>query len=185
MPNNPAEVRASVRGMVVALLRALGTTIALTGVYFLVPLDHTSTGNAVTILVIGLVGLITLVGFQVVWISRSRFPGLRAVEALGVSLPLFLLLFSGTYVVLAAVSTDNFGQALTETDGLYFAVTVFATVGFGDITAKSEVARLVVTGQMVADLIVIGVGAKIILGAVTRGRQRRPQNADPGGRSGG
>jgi len=160
-------------------LRALGTTAALVAIYYLLPLDHGSTWVAATILVIGLAAFITLVTFQAVWISRSRFPRLRAVEALAISLPLFLLLFSGTYVAMAALSAGSFGQKLTHTDGLYFTVTVFATVGFGDITAKSEGARLLVTGQMVADLIILGIGAKIILGAVTRGRQRQPRN--PGG----
>jgi hypothetical protein len=50
---------------------------------------------------------------------------------------------------------------------------VFTTVGFGDITAKSEGARLLVTGQMAADLIILGIRAKIILGAVTRSRQNQ------------
>ena len=34
---------------------------------------------------------------------RARFPGLRAIEALATSVPLFLLLFAGTYVVVGAV----------------------------------------------------------------------------------
>ena len=54
---------------------------------------------------------------------------------------------------------------------------MFATVGFGDITAKTEAARLLVTGQMITDLIILGLGARVIVGAVTRGRQRRPQDA--------
>jgi voltage-gated potassium channel len=58
-------------------------------------------------------------------------------------------------------------------------ITVFSTVGFGDITAKTETARLVVTGQMLADLIILGLAIKIIVGSVRRGQQRR---ADPGGR---
>ena len=37
---------------------------------------------------------------------------------------------------------------------------VFSTVGFGDITAKTEATRLVVTGQMIADLVIIGVAVK-------------------------
>jgi voltage-gated potassium channel len=57
---------------------------------------------------------------------------------------------------------------------------VFTTVGFGDITAKSEGARLLVTGQMITDLIILGIGAKVILGAVTRGRQRQPGNTNAG-----
>jgi voltage-gated potassium channel len=161
-------------------LRALGTTAALVAIYYLLPLDHTSTWIAATTLVIGLVAFIALVIFQVRSIIGSRFPGLRAVEALATSLPLFLLLFSATYLVMAAVSASNFGQKLTHTDALYFTVTVFTTVGFGDITAKSEGARLLVTAQMMADLVVLGIGAKIILGAVTRGRQRQPTNAGAG-----
>jgi hypothetical protein len=66
---------------------------------------------------------------------------------------------------------------MTRTGALYLTVTVFATVGFGDLTAKTEAARLVVTGQMITDLIILGLGARVIVGAVTRGRQRRPQDA--------
>lgn len=178
-PDIQGEVRAPVRTMVLGGLRALGNTAVLVAIYYLLPLDRTSAWTAVT-LIIGLVAFIALVVLQVRSIIRSRFPGLRAVQALATSLPLFLLLFSSSYVAMAAVSASNFGEKLTHTDGLYFTVTVFATVGFGDISAKSEGARLLVTGQMVADLIILGIGAKVILGAVTRGRQRQPPNAGSG-----
>jgi hypothetical protein len=105
---------------------------------------------------------------------------LRAIEALAINVPLFLLLFASAYVVMAAQSPASFGGHLSHTDGLYFTVTVFSTVGFGDITAKTQTARLVVTGQMIADLVFLGVGIKIIVGAVGRGRQQRPQDS-PGG----
>ena len=179
-PDTPGEVRAPVRTMVSSGLRALGNTAVLIAIYYLLPLDHTSTGIAATILIIALVAFIALVIFQTRWIIRARFPRLRAVESLATSLPLLLLLFSGAYVVMATVSASNFGEKLTHTDALYFTATVFTTVGFGDITAKSEGARLLVTGQMVTDLIILGIGAKIILGAVTRGRRRQPQNAGAG-----
>ena len=179
-PGIPGEKRPSARTIVWSGLRALGNTAVLVAIYYLLPLDHTPTWIAATTLVIGLTVFIALVAFQARLIIRSRFPGLRAVEALATSLPLFLLLFSGSYVVMAAVSASNFGEKMTHTDALYFTVTVFTTVGFGDITAKSEGARLLVTGQMITDLIILGIGVKIILGAVTRGRQRQPQNTGPG-----
>ena len=169
-----------VRTMVSTGLRALGTTAALVAIYYLLPLDHTSTWVAATILVIGLAAFIAMVIFQVRWIIRSRFPGLRAVEALATSLPLFLLLFSGTYVVMAAVSATNFGEKLSHTDALYFTVTVFTTVGSVTLLPSRKGHGSWVTGQMVADLIILGIVAKIILGAVTRGRQRQPQNAGAG-----
>ena len=154
-----------------AVLRIAGSTAALVAIYYLLPLDHSSTGIAVTILVIGLAVFIGLVAFQVRSITRSPFPGLRAIETLAISVPLFVLLFAATYVVMATLSASSFGGHLTHTDGLYFTVTVLSTVGFGDITAKTEAARLVVTGQMIADLVIFAVAVKIIVGAVSRGRQ--------------
>jgi voltage-gated potassium channel len=171
------EARPPSRRIVRALLRAVGSTIALVVIYYLLPLNRPSTGSAVTMLVVGLVAFIGLVAFQVRSIVRSPFPGLRAIEALAISVPLFLLLFAATYDVMAALSSSSFNQPLTRTDALYFTVTVFATVGFGDIAAKTEAARLVVTGQMIADLIIIGLGVRVIVGAVRRGRQRRPEDA--------
>ena len=138
------------------MLRAAGASAALVVIYYLLPLDRSSAGAAVTMLVTGLVALIALITFQVRSILVSRFPGLRAVEALATSIPLFLLLFASAYLVMSTESAGSFSQRLTHTDALYFTVTVFATVGFGDITAKTEAARLVVTGQMIIDLIISG-----------------------------
>ena len=73
-------------------------------------------------------------------------------------------------------SAGNFGGRLTHTDGLHFTVTILSTVGFGDITAKTQAARLVVTGQMIADLVIFALALKVIVGAVRRGRQ--PADAD-------
>jgi voltage-gated potassium channel len=158
------------------LSRALASTVALVALYYLLPLDHSTRWLAITMLVIGLVALIGLIAFQVRTIIVSPFPGLRAVEALATSIPLFLLLFASTYVVMGAIAANSFSQPMTRTDALYFTVTVFATVGFGDITAKTETARLLVTGQMIVDLIILGIGARVILGAVQRGRQRQPHD---------
>ena len=75
--------------------------------------------------------------------------------------------------MLAAISAGNFGGHLSHTDGVYFTVTVFSTAGFGDITAKTETARLVVTGQMIADLIILGLAVKVLVGAVRRSQADR------------
>jgi Ion channel len=60
-------------------------------------------------------------------------------------------------------------------------VTVFSTVGFGDISAKSEITRVVLIVQMLADLAVLGAGVRVLLGAVQRGRQQRPDTGDDAG----
>jgi hypothetical protein len=66
---------------------------------------------------------------------------------------------------------------MTHTNALYFTITVFATIGFGDITATTPTPRLVVTAQMILDLIVLGLGVKVLCGATTHGRQRQSPDA--------
>lgn len=64
----------------------------------------------------------------------------------------------------------TFSEPLTRSDALYFTVTTFATVGFGDIVPHSETVRLLVTGQVILDLVIVGLGIRVILGAVQKGR---------------
>ena len=160
--------------VVLTLLRAVGSTIGLVAIYYLMPLDPSSLGVTVGLLAFGLVALAGLIVFQVRSIIRATHPAMRAVGALSTSVPLFLLLFAATYFVMGGISEANFNEPLTRTDALYFTVTVFATVGFGDIVATTEGARVLVMGQMVAGIVIIGLGARIIVDAVKRGQQRQP-----------
>jgi hypothetical protein len=59
---------------------------------------------------------------------------------------------------------------LSRVDAAYFSVTVLTTVGFGDIVATSQTSRLLVTTQMLADLVLVGFIAKVLVGAVQRRR---------------
>ena len=175
-PHATTETPPSGRKIVQAILRALASSAILVTIYYLLPLDHSSRSLAITMLAIGLVLLTGLITLQAHLIAAAPYPRLRAVEALATSVPLFLLLFAGAYVVTATIAADSFSQPMTRSNALYFTVTVFATVGFGDITAKTEAARLLVTGQMILDLIILGVGVRVIVGAITRGRKRRAQD---------
>jgi hypothetical protein len=159
------------------VVRAAGSTAALVAIYYLLPFDHTSAGAGTTILIVGLIALIALVIYQVRSILSAEFPALRAMEALAISVPLFLLLFAAAYLVMAGLSASSFSQPLNHTDALYFTVTVFSTVGFGDIIPKTGTARLVVTAQMICDLVILGLAINVIVGAVKR-RQVRPEQAN-------
>ena len=173
-PDARRDARLRFRMVVLTLLRAVGSTIGLVAIYYLMPLDPSSLGVTVGLLAFGLVALAGLIVFQVRSIIRATHPAMRAVGALSTSVPLFLLLFAATYYVMGGISEANFNEPLTRTDALYFTVTVFATVGFGDIVATTAGARVVVMGQMVAGIVIIGLGARIIVDAVKRGQQRQP-----------
>jgi hypothetical protein len=160
------------RLVVRAVVRSIATVVILVTLYYVLPLNHLNDAVSVVLLAAGLVGVTILVIWQIFQIVRSDYPGIRGIEALALSVPLFLLIFAATYFLIGHSSPSSFSQHLTRTDSLYFTVTTFSTVGFGDITATSEGTRLLVTFQMMADLVVIGFGVKVVFGAVQRGRQR-------------
>jgi len=180
-PNQELPPAPPRRLIIAAALRGLVVTTVLVVLYYVLPLDRPlDTGTAARLL-IGLLVFAGLTAWQVKAITGARYPGLRAAEALGLIIPLYLLLFASTYFLMERASAATFTQPLSRTDALYFSVTVFTTVGFGDITARSETARVVLIVQMLADLALLGAGARVLLGAVRRGQQRRSGASDGDG----
>jgi voltage-gated potassium channel Kch len=112
--------------------------------------------------VVGLVLLVVLFGRQLARISRAPHPVLAAIEALALVVTMFLALFAFLYASLSADDPGSFTQPVGKVAGIYFSVTILATVGFGDISAVTETARIAVTVQMVLDVILIGVAVKLL-----------------------
>jgi voltage-gated potassium channel len=182
-PLTQASAKAERRRLVaIGLLRSSATTIALIAAYYLLPLDRLSGVSLAVSLAVGLLALTGIAAYQVRAIIRHPHSAVRAIEALAITVPSFLLLFAATYFLMAQAHTDNFNvHSLTRTDSLYFTITVFATVGFGDISATSQAARIAVMAQMILDLLVLGLLVKVFLNAVQLGReQHAPQRGtDP------
>ncbi len=167
------------RRVALGVLRALAAAVVLVALYYLLPLDHLSNVPLWVILAVGLVILLAVATWQLRLVLRARYPAVRASEALATTVALFLLLFAAVYYVMERATPTSFSHHLTRTDSLYFTVTTFSTVGYGDITAASQTARLVVTVQMILDLLALGLGIKVFIGAVQLARQGRPAPADP------
>ena len=162
--------RAFRRTAVQAVVRVVGFGGAMLLIYAFAPFDSPVRGRVVAGLVGCLLGLVAVVAVELRSIARSSHPEVKAVEAVGITLPLALLPFATTYYVMAQATGAAFGTHLSRLDALYFTMTTFSTVGYGDISPKSEVARALVTGQLVVDLVLIGLIAKVILGTAQRRR---------------
>ncbi|MER7513007.1 potassium channel family protein [Streptomyces lavendulae] len=168
------------RQALVASVRALVSAALLVAGYFLLPLDSAFTATTVVGLVGGIVVVALFLAWQIRQITRSPFPGLRAIEALAVTVPLVVLMFATAYCLMDNSAPDNFSEGLSRTDGMYFSMTVFSTVGFGDITARSQPARLLATVQMTVNLLLIGVAARLMVQAVQETRHKRDRTAAEG-----
>jgi len=126
-----------------------------------------------------LVGIAAIIGLAPFTVSRVRainnaeHPGIVAIEALVLLLTITILGFAGIYLTINRHGNQFVGLE-TKLDSVYFTVTTFSTVGFGDIAAIGQKARGAVVAQMAIDLLVIGVAAKVLLGALqSRVGQRR------------
>lgn len=162
------------RAILSAAARTSLTTIVLVALYFLLPFHHLDELGPVLGLCGGLLLVVALIIWQTRRILAARHPGLRGAEALAVIAVAFILLFATTYVLTSSVARDSFTAPLTRVDALYFTVTILGTVGFGDIAAVSQGARIIVTVQILADLALIGAGVRVLVAAVRHGRTVRP-----------
>jgi voltage-gated potassium channel len=178
MAMNALEQRAHRRVLIGGVLRAVLTAVLLVTLYYVAPMNEPLGWSAGIRLVVCLFVLAGALTWQIRSILRSRYPAIRAGEVVAFSATLFLLVFASTYFLLSGRASGNFDQALTRTDALYFTISTFATVGFGDITATSEVARVIVMVQMVLDLLILGLGLRVVLGVVRIGRERLAAGTD-------
>ena len=115
-------------------------------------------------LVLGILVVIAVLAWQVRRIGQADHPLLRAVEAVALAVPLFVVVFSLAYLSMSLATPSSFSEHLDRTSAVYYTVTVLTTVGFGDIVARSDTARIAVTIQMLLDLTLVAVIVKILFG---------------------
>lgn len=76
---------------------------------------------------------------------------------------LTLAAFANCYYVASHRRPRSFSERLSVVDAFYFATTTFSTTGYGDIAPRSQLCRLLVTAQLLVDLLLVG----LIVSAVT------------------
>jgi voltage-gated potassium channel len=156
-------------------MRAVVTATLLVALYFVMPIEHRAHQSVALRLGAALALFVVILANEIRLISNHDRPMLRAAVAMATVIPLFLVLFAWIYLTMAHSAPASFDQPLNRSSALYFTVTVFSTVGFGDIVPRTDVARLVVTVQMLADLAVVAVVIRLILGAASRGSERQKE----------
>jgi hypothetical protein len=147
-------------------------------VYYVASFPGNSTLSAAVLLVVGVVLFGISVSRQLRMVVGADFPQLRALQALGMIVMLFLVVFASVYLALEADSPDSFSRPLNHTRALYFAITVFSTVGFGDITPETDPARIIVAIQMLLDLVLIGFIVRAFVQAAESGLEQPEVSQD-------
>jgi hypothetical protein len=169
--------------LVKMLVRAAVSAVLLVVLYYVFPIEHRAHQSVALRVSVALVVFAVVLAVEVRQIAKHDHPMLRAGVAMATIIPLFLVLFAWIYLTMSTSDPASFGGTLNRTGALYFTVTVFSTVGFGDITPKTDPARIVAMVQMLSDLAVLAVVVRLILGAATRGMARQQTSNHLGART--
>jgi hypothetical protein len=154
-------------------LRAVGTVALLLVLYYFLPIEHRAHQSVVIRLGTVFALFTALLINEIRLILIAEHPMLRAVTAMAAIIPFFVVGFAWIYLTMSQSDPAAFGAHLDRTSALYFTVSVLSTVGFGDIVPKTDIARVVVTIQMVADLAIIAIVIRLVIGAASRGLARK------------
>jgi len=168
------ERRRHITGTVLHVFGAWALTLAA---YAVLPLD----GEARSAVRLG-VALLLVAGLVVweVWrVIGAGVPTLRAIQALGTIVAVFLATFASSYLAMSHADPTRFDVPLDHVSAFYFTTTVFATVGFGDIAPHDHLGQIVVTAQMLLDLVLIGLVVRVIIAAARMGHRRRGDSVIP------
>jgi len=167
--------RSRTRVVVTVFAQALVAIVALLALYYAAPTSRSGLGPVVCAVV-----FLGVVSFELRAVVRAPLPVPRAAIAMARVLPLFIVLFAWTYVSMSQGDPGMFSEPLTKSAALYFTITVLSTVGFGDITPVADAARLMVSVQMICDLVVIAIIVKLITGVAKHARAQRTGAASDG-----
>src|SRR5664279_2552997 len=125
--------------------------------YYFVPVaqdDHPVWRWAV--FVVGLGKLVFLIVRQLrKQLTAGPDPGVRVHTLITMLYPV-VALFALAYYVIQITDPTQFVDLATRTDSLYYTVITLGTVGYGDVHAVGQVARVVTMIQVAFDLVVIG-----------------------------
>jgi hypothetical protein len=162
-------------------LRSIAALAIVVAVYYLAPVgEHPSGVGAALGLALTLLGICALAVLIVVQIRRhlTAGPAARA-EGLLTLLYLVVAVFATGYLIVARSLEDQFVGMETKTDALYFTVSTLATVGFGDVHAAGQLARVLVTIQIGFDVVFVAALAATLSGSA-RERARALARERPG-----
>ncbi len=171
LPGDSRERRRIIAG---SALRILATMLGLLVLYAFVPVPTGASGAGASVgLIIGLAVFMALIGWQIRTITRAKHPVIRAVEVVALGLPLLAVVFAFTYVSISRADSASFSEQLSRVDAMYYSVSTISTVGFGDIAAESDTARILATAQMLFDIALVAGLVRLVIVAMRTGLQRQ------------
>ena len=174
---NGSEARDArrLRRMVRVLIQIAGLAILALVIYFVIPLDrHHAELVAGALVIVATFALVPMAIRRARRVLTSDQPVLLAAQSLAITLTLLIVSFSSIYFVLGAEHEGQINGVHTKIDALYFTITILSTVGFGDVTATGQGARVLVSIQMIVNLVFLAVAIRVLSSALEQRKDNAP-----------
>jgi hypothetical protein len=144
-------------------IRWLLACVALIVLYAVVPIESEPDDGVLALRWVGTVLLLVALASAIRWqaLRQLREPD-APVGALIVGILAGLLLFALLDYGLAVHQPGEFNDLRTRVDALYFALSTLLTVGFGDVSAQGQTARVVLCLQMAFNITAIAGSASLV-----------------------
>ena len=141
-------------------------------VFLVVPISKERWWLGIVIGLLIIVGSVPLTVKRINRVATSHEPYLEAGLAVVMMIALIVIGFASIYAALSRHG-EEFTDIHTKLDAVYFTVTTVATVGYGDLAPSGQIARAVAIIQMVVDILVIGVAARLAMRVAARETEAR------------
>jgi voltage-gated potassium channel len=160
------------RNIVMTVVRTLVIVTGLITAYYLAPLTGGSTLGIVLRSLGGFAIVVALLLWEVRMLLYTDEPARRIVPGLLFLVPLVIIVFAMTYLLLSHEDPRSFNEHLDHTGSLYFAMTTITTIGYGDIRPVSEPARIIVMVQMLAGFSILAIVSRLVVASIREARAR-------------
>jgi voltage-gated potassium channel len=165
--------------------RPIVTFVGLIVAYYMIP---SGVGNNVSFF-IGLIisaAALVLLAWGITGQVRRQFSGGSdvALQTLVVMIELVVVVFAYAFYLLENSRPGEVSGLQTRTDSLYFTLSTMTTVGFGDIHAAGQSARVLVMIQLFFNIVFVGAAATIMTDRIKErvAARRRASGDDDGSR---
>jgi len=165
-----------------AVRRTAVTSALIVGLYYLAPVERHVGGVYLALRLAGTVAGGALVTFLIARQVSHHVadPEKASLVDLLTALVGGIAFFALADYVIAVSGPDQFADLGTKTDALYFALSTLTTVGYGDVHAAGQLARAVVTIQLVFNVVVVATGGSVLTRQFSaRVRERRQLGGRP------
>jgi voltage-gated potassium channel len=154
-------------------VRLAGALVLILGAYAVVPTsDPFDTGSLARFATV----LVLLAGSAWVMIRQLRLSALdwdRNIDGLVLAVVIMTVAFALTFYLLELRDPGQVAELNTKVDALYFTASTILTIGYGDVHAVSQTARVLVLVQMVFDIVFVATAATMLTSRVRRAASAR------------